>query len=54
MYVNKCDVPMINYIYGIGGRDTTSYDIEGVFDSLIDIVNTGNIRETYRYFGVRK
>ena len=54
MYVNNKDVPMVNYIYGIGGRDTTSYDIEGVFNDLIQIKKTGNIDNPYRYFGVRK
>ena len=54
MYVNKANVPMVNYIYGIGGRDTTSYDIEGVYNDLSEIVKTGNIGNPYRYFGVRR
>lgn len=54
MYVNNKNVPMINYIYGIGGRDTTSYDIEKVYEDLQEIVKTGNVGETYRYFGVRR
>ncbi len=54
MYVNKSNVPMVNYIYGIGGRDTTSYDIEGVFNDLIEIAKTGEVGNPYRYFGVRR
>jgi pyruvate ferredoxin oxidoreductase alpha subunit len=54
MYVNKANVPMVNYIYGIGGRDTTSYDIEGVFNDLSEIAKTGNVENPYRYFGVRR
>ena len=53
MYVNKKQVPMVNYIYGIGGRDTTSTDIEKVFDDLQIIVNDGKVTEPYRYLGVR-
>ena len=53
MYVNKKQVPMVNYIYGIGGRDTTSYEIEGVFNDLLEIVKTGKVENPYRYFGVR-
>ena len=54
MYVNKKQVPMVNYIYGIGGRDTTSYEIEGVFNDLLEIVKTGKVENPYRYLGLRR
>ena len=54
MYVNKVSVPTVNYIYGIGGRDTKSDEIEKVYTDLIEIVKTGDIGNPYRYFGVRE
>lgn len=54
MYVNKKTVPMCNYIYGIGGRDTTAKDIETVFADLQEIASTGDIENPYRYLGLRK
>ena len=54
MFVNNVNVPTINYIYGIGGRDTTTKDIEGVYNDLQEIIKTGNIGETYRYFGLKR
>ena len=54
MYVNNKYVPAVNYIYGIGGRDTKSDDIESVFNDLTEIVNTGNIGNPYRYLDLRK
>lgn len=54
MFVNNVHVPTVNYIYGIGGRDTTAKDIEGVYNDLIEIVKTGNIDNTYRYFGLKR
>ena len=54
MYVNKKQVPMINYVYGIGGRDTKSNDIESVFKDLQDIAKTGEIGNPYRYLGLRR
>ena len=54
MQVNRISVPTINYIYGIGGRDTKSNDIEKVYNDLQEIVKTGNIDNPYRYLGVRK
>ena len=53
MYVNNFHVPMVNYIYGIGGRDTTSEQIESVYNDLINIVNTKKIDNPYRYLGLR-
>ena len=54
MYVNSKQVPMVNYIYGIGGRDVAANDIEGVYNDLMEIAKSGNIDNPYRYFGVRK
>lgn len=54
MYVNKKSVPMVNYIYGIGGRDTTSKDIESVYNNLEEIAKSGNMDNPYRYLGLRK
>ena len=54
MYINKCQIPVVNYIYGIGGRDTTTAEIETVFNDLTKIVETGDIENPYRYLGVRK
>lgn len=54
MYVNKKQVPMVNYIYGIGGRDTTTMRIESVYNDLQEIVKTGETGNPYRYLGLRK
>ena len=54
MYVNEKHVPMINYIYGIGGRDTTEKQLESVYSDLSEIVQSGNLGEPYRYLGLRK
>lgn len=54
MYTQNIHVPMVNYIYGIGGRDTKSTDIESVYSDLQKIVETGNIDNPYRYLGLRK
>lgn len=53
MFVSKVNVPTINYVYGIGGRDTTVKDIEKVYSDLEEIAKTGNIENPYRYLGVR-
>ena len=54
MYVNQKQVPAVSYVYGIGGRDTTSKDIYEVYDYLQEVVKTGKIDNPYRYVGLRK
>ena len=54
MYVNNYHVPAVNYVYGIGGRDTKADEIEGVYNDLLEIAKTGNIDNPYRYFGLRR
>ncbi len=54
MYVYKKNVPVVNYVYGIGGRDTTEKDIESVYADLSEIVSNGKVENPYRYLGLRK
>jgi len=53
MYVAKENVPIVNYVYGIGGRDTTEKDIESVYTDLQEIASSGKIENPYRYLGLR-
>ena len=54
MYVNQKTVPVVSYIYGIGGRDTTSDNIESVFNDLQKINKDTKLENPYRYLGLRK
>ena len=54
MYVNNKHVSTVNYIYGIGGRDTTADDIESVFEDLQKIQRDEKVENPYRYLGLRK
>ena len=54
MFVNKVQVPVVDYVYGIGGRDTTAKDIESIYNDLQEITKSGEATDFYRYLGVRK
>ena len=54
MYTNQKQVPIVNYIYGIGGRDTTTDMINSVYTDLQEIAKTGNVNDPYRYLGLRQ
>jgi pyruvate ferredoxin oxidoreductase alpha subunit len=45
---------IVNYIYGLGGRDVRVDDIAFVYTALEQIVKTGDAGEVYRYVGVRE
>jgi pyruvate ferredoxin oxidoreductase alpha subunit len=44
---------LINYVYGLGGRDISKENIEGVYDELAVIAKTGKIKNLFNYLGVR-
>ena len=53
MYVAKQNVPVVNYVYGIGGRDTTEKEINSVYTDLAEIAKDGIVENPYRYLGLR-
>lgn len=53
LYGTENSPKIINYIYGIGGRDVRVENIEEVYASLDEIIETGTTGDTYRYLSVR-
>ena len=47
------DVKVVNYIYGIGGRDVRTTDIEKVYSDLQEIEANGKVENPYRYLGLK-
>lgn len=45
---------LINYIYGLGGRDVRTQDIETVYSDLFKILESSDMGKVYRYLGVRE
>ena len=54
LYKNAGTAKVINFIYGLGGRDVKAGDIESVYTTLQEIVKTGKIESVYNYLGVRE
>ena len=44
---------MVNYVYGLGGRDVTVAHIREIFETLLR-EKDGEVKDTYRHFGVRE
>ena len=52
MYSSQVYVPTINYIYGLGGTDTTVKDIEKIYSKLQEISKTYRITKITNYLGI--
>jgi pyruvate ferredoxin oxidoreductase alpha subunit len=50
----KTDVKVVDYIFGLGGRDTVPGQIEQVVRDLQEIVRTGERGSLVRYLGLRE
>lgn len=49
----KSQAEVVNYFYGLGGRDITVSDFEWVYDQLEEIAKTHKITNMYEYIGLR-
>jgi pyruvate ferredoxin oxidoreductase alpha subunit len=54
LYGIQMQPPIVNYIYGLGGRDTNPVALRSIFDDLLRIVRTGRVEKEITYFGVRE
>ncbi len=54
LYDLKADIKVVNYVYGLGGRDLRLEDIEQVYNDLADIIKTGKVDKFVRYLGLRE
>jgi len=48
------DMPIVDYVFGLGGRDTLPGQIEQVYRDLLHIKDTGKIERLVTYLGVRE
>ncbi len=53
LYNLGVQLPLVNYIYGLGGRDTMPADIASAFADLQEIAANGTRGELVRYLGLR-
>jgi len=54
MYGIADGVKVINYVYGLGGRDVDVHAIEHVYNHLQKIAASGQIDNLYNYLGIRE
>jgi pyruvate ferredoxin oxidoreductase alpha subunit len=54
LYDEKTHPPTVNYIYGLGGRDTSPIAFRGIFEDLLLVAKTGHVENQINYFGLRE
>ena len=45
---------MVNYIFGLGGRDSSPRDLRKIFEDLMRIAKTGQVDKQVHYLGLRE
>ncbi|MCD6529568.1 pyruvate ferredoxin oxidoreductase [Candidatus Bathyarchaeota archaeon] len=53
LYKSGLEVPVLNYVYGLGGRDVSPFDIEAVVNETLEAAKTGEVKEHLKFLGVR-
>jgi pyruvate ferredoxin oxidoreductase alpha subunit len=45
---------MVDYVYGLGGRDILTHEVESVFRDALKIAKTGETERRVTFLGVRE
>lgn len=53
LYHRNLPIKVVNYVYGLGGRDTVPAEFCQVYGDLLKILETGNAEPIFRYLGLR-
>lgn len=54
LFGRNTDIKVVNYVYGLGGREITPNDIWNICNTIRDINLTGKIEKAVSYVGVRE
>jgi pyruvate ferredoxin oxidoreductase alpha subunit len=45
---------VVNYIYGLGGRDSSPRELRGIYEDLLRILRSGTVDKQINYLGLRE
>ena len=54
LYDSKERPTIVNYIFGLGGRDSSPRDLRRIYEDLIRVNKTGRVESTVHYLGLRE
>jgi pyruvate ferredoxin oxidoreductase alpha subunit len=54
MYDAKVHPHVVNFIYGLGGRDSSPRELRRVYENLLKILQNGHVEKAVQYLGLRE
>jgi pyruvate ferredoxin oxidoreductase alpha subunit len=54
MYGTQNHPPIVDYVYGLGGRDSSPRELRRVFEDLLRYAKTGHVETPVHYLGLRE
>ena len=54
LYDSKEHPTIVNYIFGLGGRDSSPRDLRRIYEDLIRVNKTGRVESIVHYLGLRE
>ena len=54
LYDDKKHPFIVNYIYGLGGRDSSPRELRTIFEDIMQIAKTGQVESRINYLGLRE
>jgi pyruvate ferredoxin oxidoreductase alpha subunit len=54
LYDAKAHPYVVNYVYGLGGRDTSPRELRGIYEDLQRILQTRRVEKSIQYVGLRE
>jgi pyruvate ferredoxin oxidoreductase alpha subunit len=54
LYNAKVQPYVVNYVYGLGGRDTSPRELRGIYEDLQRILKTRRVEKSIQYVGLRE
>ncbi len=54
LYDAKSHPHVVNYIYGLGGRDSSPRELRSIYEDLLQILKSGKIETDVNYLGLRE
>jgi pyruvate ferredoxin oxidoreductase alpha subunit len=45
---------VVNYIYGLGGRDSSPKELRRVYEDLLTLLQVGRVEKLIQYLGLRE
>ncbi len=54
LYDARTHPQIVNYIYGLGGRDSSPHELRRVYEDILRVLKTGKIEKHLNYLGLRE